>query len=127
MGVDAGVLVGRRSRGEIARLVTLYGSSEMGRAEFCRRHGLALSTLGRHLSKQRSKLCDVRSESVERSKSEDSSRLMAVEVSAPVVRMAEDEVSAARIVLWIKGRRVEVGRGFDGETLAELVAVLERW
>jgi hypothetical protein len=100
--------------------VALYGSSGMGRAEFCRSHGLALSTLGRHLSKQRSKSCDVRS------KSEERSRLMAVEVAAPVVSMAEDEVFAARIVLWIKGRRVEVSRGFDGETLAEVVAVLER-
>jgi hypothetical protein len=115
------VLVGRRSRGEIARLVALYGSSGMGRAEFCRSHGLALSTLCRHLRKQRSKPCDVRSKGVERS------RLMAVEVGAPVGSMAEGEVFAARIVLWIRGRRVEVGRGFDAETLAEVVAVLERW
>jgi hypothetical protein len=96
----------------------------MGRAAFCRSQGLALSTLGRHLRKQRSKPSDVRSKGVERSS------LMAVEVAAPVVSMADGEVSAARIVLWIcgssKGRRVEVGRGFDAETLAELVTVLER-
>src|SRR5664280_1774166 len=46
MSVDAGVLVGRRSRAEIERLVALYGSSGMGRIEFCRSQGLALSTLG---------------------------------------------------------------------------------
>jgi hypothetical protein len=51
---------------------------------------------------------------------------MPVEVATPVVSMADSAVSAARIVLWIKGRRVEVGRGFDAETLAELVTVLER-
>ena len=79
MSVEAGVLVGRRSRGEIERLVAEYGASGMGRAEFCRSQGLALSTLGRHLRKQRSKPSDVRSKGVERSKSEERSRLMAVE------------------------------------------------
>ena len=113
-------MVGRRSRGEIERLVAEYVASGMGRAAFCRSQGLALSTLGRHLSKQRSKPSDVRSKGVQRSS------LMAVEVAAPVLSMAESEVSAARIIVWIKGRRVEVGRGFDAETLAELVAVLER-
>jgi hypothetical protein len=120
MSVDAGVLVGRRSRGEIERLVAQYVASGIGRAEFCRSQGLALSTLGRHLRKQRSKPSDVRIKGVERSS------LMAVEVATPVVSMADSEVSATRIVLWIKGRRVEVGRGFDAETLAELVTVLER-
>ena len=120
MSVEAGVLVGRRSRGEIERLVAEYGASGMGRAEFCRSQGLALSTLGRHLRKQRSKPNDVRSKGVARV------QLMPVEVAAPVVSMADGEVSATRIVLWIKGRRVEVGRGFDAETLAELVTVLER-
>ena len=34
--------------------------------------------------------------------------------------------SGSPIVLSINGRRVEVVRGFDGETLAQLVTVLER-
>jgi hypothetical protein len=67
MSVESGVLVGRRSRGEIERLVGQYGSSGMGRAEFCRSQVLALSTLGRHLRKQQSKPGDVRSKGVERS------------------------------------------------------------
>src|SRR5664279_3016548 len=88
---DAGVLVGRRSRAEIERLVALYGSSGMGRIEFCRSQGLALSTLGRHLRKQRSKHSESRSKGVERG------RLMPVELAAPV---------ASTIVLSINGRRV---------------------
>jgi hypothetical protein len=120
MSVEAGVLVSRRSRGEIERLVAEYVASGMGRPEFSRSHGLALSTVSPHLRKQRSKSNDVRSKGVERSS------LMAVEVAAPVGSMADREVSATRIVLWIRGRRVEVGRGFDAETLAELVTVLER-
>ena len=107
MSVDAEVLVGRRSRAEIERLVSLYGSSGMGRVEFCRSQGLALSTLGRHLRKQRSKHSESRSKGVERV------RFMPVEVARPV---------ASVIVLLINGCRVEVGRGFDAATLAELMA-----
>jgi hypothetical protein len=51
---------------------------------------------------------------------------MPVEVAAPVASIAADKVSAAAIVLLIHGRRVEVGRGFDAETLSQLVTVLER-
>ena len=120
MSVDAGVLVGRRSRGEIARLVALYGSSGMGQMEFCRSQGLALSTLGRHLRKQRSKLGDSRSKGMERS------RLLAVEVAAPLVSVAAGGVSSTPIVLLINGRRVEVVRGFDAASLAQLVTVLEK-
>ena len=120
MGVDAGVLVGRRSRAEIERLVALYGSSGMGRIDFCRSQGLALSTLGRHLRKQRSERSESRSTRVERR------GLVAVEVAAPAASTAAVEVSAAPLVVSIKGRRVEVGRGFDAATLAELVTVLER-
>jgi DNA-binding transcriptional ArsR family regulator len=52
MGEESRLVVGRRGRAEIARLAGLYRTSEMGRSEFCRIHGLALSTLGRHLKKQ---------------------------------------------------------------------------
>jgi hypothetical protein len=45
-------VVGRRGRAEIGRLVGLYGTSGMGRSEFCGSHGLSLSTLNRHLKKQ---------------------------------------------------------------------------
>jgi transposase-like protein len=120
MSVDARVLVGRRSRAEIERLVALYGSSGMGRMEFCRSHGLALSTLGRHMRKQRSKHSESRSKGVEQG------RLVPVEVAAPVASIAAGKVSAAAIVLSINGRRVEVGSGFDAATLAQLVTVLER-
>lgn len=114
------MLVGRRSRAEIERLVAQYGSRGMGRVEFCRSRGLALSTLGRHLRKQRSKPSEARSKGAERSS------LMAVEPAAPVVSIADGEVSATPVVLWINGSRVEVSRGFDAATLAELVMVLER-
>jgi len=52
MSEDSAVVVGRRGSAEVARLAGLYRSSGMGRGEFCRRHGLSLSTLTRHLQKQ---------------------------------------------------------------------------
>src|ERR1039457_4519440 len=52
MSGEAGVVVQRRDRAEIARIASLYRASGLGRSEFCRRHGMALSTLNRHLQKQ---------------------------------------------------------------------------
>jgi hypothetical protein len=48
---EPAVVVGRRSRAEIARLVGLFRESGLGRRQFCERHGVALSTLNRHLKK----------------------------------------------------------------------------
>jgi len=81
---------------------------------------MAVSTLARHLKKQRSKQMQTDGNIIERS------RLVAVELAAavPVVRTAE--LSPTLIVLLANKRRVEVGRGFDQETLAELLTVLEK-
>jgi len=43
----------RRSREEIQRLMMEFESSGLRQNEFCRRHGLALSTLQRQLKKRR--------------------------------------------------------------------------
>ncbi|MGC9199800.1 MAG: hypothetical protein ACP5E5_12830 [Acidobacteriaceae bacterium] len=47
------VVVGRRSRAEIARLAGMYATSGMGQGEFRFRRGTPLSALNRHLNKQR--------------------------------------------------------------------------
>jgi hypothetical protein len=120
MSVDAGVLVGRRGRAEIERLAGLYGTSGMGRSEFCRSHGMALSTLNRHLKKQQERQIPAGSMGVEQS------RLVAVEVDGLVTTVSAGECPGALTVLLSNGRRVEVGRGFDATTLAQLVTVLER-
>ena len=41
----------RRSRGEVKRLVAEFEASGIQRNEFCRTHGIALSTLQRHLKR----------------------------------------------------------------------------
>ena len=107
-------MVGRRGRVEIERLAGLYGTSGMGRNEFCRSHGMALSTLNRHLKKQQERQVPAGSKGVEQS------RLVAVEL------VSAGECPGALTVLLSNRRRVEVGRGFDAATLAQLVTLLER-
>ena len=84
----------------------------MNRSEFCRELALALSTLARY-----------RRGRVQR-KPTGSNTLLAVEVSGRAVGAAAATCSALAVVLR-GGRRVEIGRGFDAGTLAQLVHVLE--
>jgi len=121
MAEESGVVVRRRGRQEIARLAALYRKSGMGRSEFCRSHGMALSTLARHLEKQAS---EQRLSANEAATGE--SRLIAVELAAMSSSAATGKQRSALAVLLSNGRRVEVGSGFDAATLAELVSALER-
>ena len=116
MSEEGGELVRRRVRAEIEGLVELYRTSGMGRKEFCSRHGLGLSTLNRHLKQQKKQNVteDIKPH-----------RLVAVEVAA-VPSMAEVETVSVLTVLLSNRRRVEIGRGFDEETLVQLLTVLER-
>ena len=79
-----------------------------------------ISQGARHLRKQRSRHSDSRSKDIERS------RLVAVELAAaaPVVRCAD--LSPTLIVLLPNNRQVVVRRGFDQDTLAQLLTVLEK-
>lgn len=120
MSGETGVVVRRRGRAEIARVASSYRSSGLGRSEFCRRHGLALSTLNRHLQRQ--------FEEDARRDNDVVGRGALVEVKlADVVSPASSLDRAASLkVLLSNGRRVEVGDGFDDQTLRRLVAALER-
>jgi hypothetical protein len=100
-------------------LVDLYRSSGIGRIEFCNSHGMSLSTLDRNLKKQR------KQQNRGISKHVRPGRLVAVELGRPVSAVAAGELSALTVLV-TGGRRVEVRRGFDADTLAQLVTVLER-
>lgn len=117
MSEEGGELVRRRGRVEIERLVEQYRTSGMGRKEFCSSHGLGLSTLNRHLKQQQKK----------QNVAEDIKphRLVAVEV-ATLSSMSEVEPASVLTVMLSNRRRVEIGRGFDEETLVQLLTVLER-
>lgn len=116
MSGEAGVVVGRRSRAEIARLAGLYATSGMGRSEFCSRHGMALSTLNRHLKKQRQRN--------HAGNEGGGCPLVEVEMRASVVPITAGDDGLLTVVL-CNGRRVRVGCGFDSETLRRLVTLLE--
>ena len=120
MSGEFGVVVGRRGRAEIERLAGLYRTSGMKRSEFCRSHGLGLSTLTRYLKRQKDGEISAGSNEVEQS------RLVAVELAGPLATVSVDESPGALTVLLSNRRRVEVGRGFDAATLAQLVTALER-
>ena len=82
----------------------------MSREEFCRKHGLALSTLARY-QRRREQGQDVGA---------GPSRWLAVELSGAHLAGA----SGLAVVL-TGGRRIEIGRGFDAQTLQQLVRLLE--
>lgn len=120
MAEESGVAVRRRGRQEVVRLAALYRKSGMGRSEFCRSHGMALSTLARHLKKQSGaqRLCG--------NTMAGEGGLIAVELAAMSASVATGKQHSALTVLLSNGRKVEVGSGFDARTLAELMNVLER-
>ena len=79
--------------------------------EFRRSHGIGLSTLNRHLKKQK------KGQSPAEGNEFEPHRLGAVEEAATVASETVVEFAGSLIALLSNGRRVEVGQGFDGETL----------
>ena len=103
----------RRSQAEIAELVAAYEASRLSRSEFCRTHGLSLSSLNRYCGRRRqAEAADV--------------NLLAVELCSqpPAASNAADSGLAVTVA---GGRRVEVARGFDPATLVQLLGLLERF
>ena len=106
----------RRRRGEeVRQLVSAFQASGLRAREFCRRQGLALSTLRRNLKRQR----------LAQGQAEAGLRLVAVKVKATPGPSASEAGPAALEVILANGRRIGVAPGFDGVTLGCLVRVLE--
>ena len=103
----------RRSRAEAAQLAAEYETSGLSRTDFCRQQGLSLATLARYRRRQAQ-----------------ASTVPAVrwlEVEASRRSPAPDREAASGLAVTLpSGRRIEVARGFDTRTLAQLLAVLER-
>ena len=102
----------RRSNEEINRLVLEFEASGLRQNEFCRNHGLALSTLQRQLKRRR----------LDNAEAKSGSRLIAVELAK---KDNHRPLCALEVVL-SSGRRVEVRPDFDSDTLERLLSVLER-
>ena len=108
---------GRRSRAEVATVVAGFEQSGLSRTEYCRQHGLSLSTLNRY-----------------RKGARDRSRMTSglVSPTSPAVALMPVDVvdahTSPRTGLYIElacGRRIGVSAGFDADTLRRLIAVLE--
>ena len=105
----------RRTRAECEQLVADFEASGLNRTEFCRQHGLSLTTLARY-GKRRQIQPNVPA----------AAGWLAVELcnARPAVEAAMRPSGLA--VALRGGRRIEVERGFDAHTLMQLVSVLER-
>ena len=91
-----------------------FEASGLGRTAFCRQKGLSLSTLSRFRKRREQKPAEA-----------EGKRWLAVEVSGSTA-VAGIEKSSGLAVVLPGGRRIEVGRGFDADTLQRLLAAVER-
>jgi hypothetical protein len=103
----------RRSWAEAEQMVAEYKASGLNQRQFCESRGLCLSTLSRYLKRSR-----------ESGSGADGARWVAVEVSRESGGAGTTGSGLAVVVG--RGRKIEVGRGFDAPTLVELMNVLER-
>ena len=113
----------RRSRAEVAQIVSSYPQSGLSRSQFCRQHGLSLSSLNRHCQHARHRDA-LRSASMGKP-------LSAVELPLARVEFVEKSTTHTEehdplLVELAGGRRIAVSAGFDAATLTRLIAVLEQ-
>ena len=104
----------RRSRQEIKRLVAEFETRGLRWSEFCQKHNLALGTLQRGLRRRR---MEVEGQS-------EAKRLVEVKL-AGIQRNGSGPGSCSLEVVLAEGRRIEVRRDFDAETLTRLIRTLE--
>ena len=105
----------RRTREAVQRLVSEFKASNLPPGEFCRRHGLAPSTLRRHLERACAD-CAAAHPGV---------RFVAVKVNGTVPASKKAPLPAGLEVVLVNSRRIAVAPGFDAVTLGQLVRALE--
>lgn len=107
----------RRSRTEAEQLVAAYEASRLSCIEFCRQQGLSLATLARYRKQQRQTQGEAAT----------GNRWLAVELSGVSATVGSGTATSSGLAIALPGgRRIEVGRGFDSQTLMQLRGVLER-
>jgi hypothetical protein len=105
----------RRTRQEVQRLVSEFGTSGLSRGEFCRIHAMTLSTLQRGLRRERTKPGEIQS---------DGKKLVRVKVIGGSGTADRQGLCAMTVVL-AKGRRIELSRDFEVGQLRRVVEALE--
>ena len=102
----------RLSKAAAAKVVADYEASGLSRETFCAQRGLGITTLGRYF----------------RWRKEAQGGGKAKFVAVQVTRKQRPAIAGdgKLTVALANGRRIEVGSGFDGPMLAQLVRLLER-
>jgi hypothetical protein len=101
----------RRTRSEIEQIAAEFAGSGLNRTEFCRRQRMSWGTLNRYLRLREHGAAD--------------GGLVAVELAGTKGVTEHDSGCGLALVL-SRGRRIEVGTGFDGPTLQRLISLLEK-
>lgn len=103
----------RRSRAEVEQLVTEYESSGLAQQEFCKQHGLSLSTLLRHRKRRQMALQNAADGGF-------------IPVSISMAPQCGGRGQGGELLVWLlSGRKIEVRGGLDPKALEQLVRVLE--
>ena len=97
-----------------SRQVAEFETSGLQRSEFCQKHNLALGTLQRGLRRRR----------MEAQGQSEAKRLVEVKLTG-TQRNGSGAATCTLDVVLAEGRRIEVRRDFDAETLARLIRALE--
>ena len=111
----------RRSRAEVEELVAAFERSGLNRTEYCRQHGLSLTSLKRYSKRLGDEGCGWSDQGARKAPA---ASLIPVEV---VDRPAPDATGFTALYVELSGgRRIGVSAGFDAVTLRRLIAALGR-
>ena len=112
---EAGVVRRRRSRAEAEALVAEFESSGLKREAFCQQRGMAVGTLDKYRRRAHA------------GRRSSGGPMVPVEVVWSTAQTSSSDTGrdGVLVVDLRSGRRIEVRRGFDAETLERLLAVLD--
>src|SRR5271156_77678 len=111
---EAGSVRRRRSRVEVEKLVAEHEASGLTRDVFCQQRGLSVVTLDKYRRR------------VQKWARSGAGPMLPVEVVLSTGSNCAARGYGVLVVESRSGRRIEVGRGFDGETLERLLTILDK-
>jgi hypothetical protein len=111
---EAGSVRRRRSRVEVEKLVAEYEASGLTRDVFCQQRGLSVVTLDKYRRR------------VQKWARSGAGPMLPVEVVLSTGSNCAARGYGVLVVESRSGRRIEVGRGFDAETLERLLTILDK-
>ena len=111
---EAGSVRRRRSRVEVEKLVAEYEASGLTRDVFCQQRGLSVVTLDKYRRR------------VQKWGGSGAGPMLPVEVVLSTGSSCAARGAGVLVVASRSGRRIEVGRGFDAETLERLLTILDK-